>query len=435
MWHSYTASTVGSAVGSGALPLVAVTTLHASTLQVTMLAALSGIAGALILLPLGARIDAGRKRPVMIASDLVRFAALLSVPAAALTGLLTYPQLVVVGVVQTAGTMIFMAASGAHLKWLLPPGDRAEGNARLESVFWLAQSAGPPAGGVLIGWFGGTATLAVDAVSYLVSAAWIRRIRRPEPLPAVRATTAPAPAAAAVPAAAVPAAGTPAAGGPAAGAPARAATGRLAELTAGWRYLLGHPDLRTLFWNSLLFGGPVMLTSPLLAVLMLRELQLPPWQYGLALGVPCLGAVLGARLAPAFTRRWGMRRMLLLFGVLRAPWLLMLPLTPAGTAGLLVILVAESGLLFAAGCFNPSFATFRMAVTDDRVMARVVAAWSIGSKTAQPAFIAAGGLLAAATSTRLAIGVAGAFCLGSAALLPWRRAASPAGDTLSPAPG
>ncbi|WP_317447750.1 hypothetical protein [Streptomyces collinus] len=45
-----------------------------------------------------------------------------------------------------------------------------------------------------------------------------------------------------------------------------------------------------------------MMASPLMAVLMLDDLGLAPWQYGLALGLPCLGGVLGSRLHPLLTR-------------------------------------------------------------------------------------------------------------------------------------
>jgi hypothetical protein len=48
------------------------------------------VAGAAIALPFGAVIEQRRKRPVMIAADLVRFVALASVPAAAAPHLLTY---------------------------------------------------------------------------------------------------------------------------------------------------------------------------------------------------------------------------------------------------------------------------------------------------------------------------------------------------------
>lgn len=61
-------------------------------------------------------------------------------------------------------------------------------------------------------------------------------------------------------------------------------------------------------------------------------------------------------------------------------WLVPPPTTP----GLVVIILAETGLLLAAGVFNPSFVTYRMCATQDGYMSRVVAAWSISSKTIQP---------------------------------------------------
>src|SRR5262245_39875955 len=113
LWFAFTVSAFGSAVGLGALPLVAVLVLDSSTLQVSMLAAISALAGAALALPMGDFIEQRRKRPVMIAADLVRFAALASVPVAAAFGVLTYSQLCVAGVLQAAGTIAFQSASGA----------------------------------------------------------------------------------------------------------------------------------------------------------------------------------------------------------------------------------------------------------------------------------------------------------------------------------
>jgi hypothetical protein len=53
-------------------------------------------------------------------------------------------------------------------------------------------------------------------------------------------------------------------------------------------------------------------------------------------------------------------------------------------------------------------------------VARVLAAWSISTRVAQPACIAAGGMLAAVTSVRTALFVLAGVVLTSAALLPWR---------------
>lgn len=326
----------------------------------------------------------------MIAADVVRFVALLSVPIAAWLGLLTYSQLCVVGVIQGAALIAFTAASGAHLKALVPADGRAEANSRFESTTWTTLSVGPPIGGALVTLVGAPLTLVIDAISYLLSALGVRRIRQPE------------------------------------AAPVRHESRR--DLTAGWRYIWRDRGLRSLFWNSQLFGGPLMMTAPLLPVLMLRDLHMQPWQYGLVAGVPCLGGVLGAWLAPRLTRRLGLHRMLLVFGVLRTPWLLLLPLATPGLDGFVLLIVAETCLLVAAGAFNPSFATYRMEVTEDGFMARVLTSWSITSRSVQPAFMAAGGVLAGLTSLRTAMTVAAVLCLVSAFVLPWRslkRAASP----------
>jgi MFS family permease len=163
LWGAFGVSELGSAVGSGAVPLIAIRALDASGLQVSLLAALSGVAAAVIALPLGPWIEFRRKRPTMIGVDLLRFGALGSVPVAAVAGVLTYTQLCLVAVVQTAGAIAFTAASGAHLKALVPPALRAEANGRFESTVWTAISVGPPIGGALISWFGTTVTVGVDA--------------------------------------------------------------------------------------------------------------------------------------------------------------------------------------------------------------------------------------------------------------------------------
>ncbi len=386
LWGAYSISEAGSALGSGALPLVAVIVLQASTFQVTFLAALSGLASAAIALPLGSLIEFRAKRPTMIGADLLRFAALGSVPLAAAFGALSFAQLCAVGVIQTTGNIVFNAASGAHLKALVPAGQRLEANIRFETTFWTATSTGPPIGGLIISWLGATATLAIDAASFLLSAVGVGTIRSPEPQPPVRAPD----------------------------------HHWRRDVTAGWRYIFAHPGLAALFWNSVIFGGCIMMSSALMTVFMLRDLGLEPWQYGLALGVPGLGGIAGSLCTRPLTKRFGDRSVLLIFGVLRTLWLGLIPLAPPGTTGLIVIIVAEFLLLFSAGVFNPTFVTYRMRATADTHMSRVVTAWSISSKSFQPLFIIAGGLVAAATNVRFALVIAAGVLLTSAMFLPWK---------------
>lgn len=381
LWVAYSISELGTGLALGALPLVATLALDVPVLQVSLLSALAGITGAALAVPLGPWIEFRRKRPVMIGADLARFAALASVPVAALLGGLTYTQLCLVAVVQAVGVIAFQSASSAHLKALVPAAERAEANRRLEMTFWTLHSAGPPLGGVLIAAVGATASLAADAVSFLLSALGVRRLRSPEPPP-----------------------------------PERHPAPRWRELTAGWHYILTHRDLRALYWNSLVFGGCIMASAPLMAVFMLRDLGFASWEYGIALGVPCVGGILGALLIRRLSERAG----LLGFGVARTLWLGLLPLAPSGAAGLAVITASQFLLLVSAGAFNPTFATYRMRVTDDAYMARVVSAWSISQRVGQPIMITVGGLLAAATSARVALAILAGLLLTSAALLPWR---------------
>lgn len=386
-WAAYAISQAGSGIGTGALPLVAILLLDASDWQISLLAAVAGIAGAAAVVPLGPWVEFHRKRPVMIGADLLRGVALLSVPIAAWVGGLTFGQLCLVAAAQTVGTILSSAASTAFLKSLVPgDSDRLVLiNARWESTMWTASTLGPPAGGVLVSWLGALAALVVDAVSFLLSAVTLGRIRHRET------------------------------------APAAPAGGRhsVAKMTAGWRHIGAQPVLLRLFVHALVFGGCIVASTPLIAVLMLRDLGFSPAQYGIALGVPCAAGVLGSVLAPRIIRRAGLMPTLLVAGAARCLWMAVIPFAPGTTVGLVLIVAADTLLLLCAGIFNPAFSTYRLRAVADGYLARVTAAWAVSSKVAQPIVIAAAGVVAAAVGARTALlGLAGVL-LASLIVLPW----------------
>src|SRR6478609_3267331 len=90
LWAAYAASTFGTWIAFDAFPLIAILVLHAGPTQVSVLAAAGLAVGAVVALPLGPWVEFRRKRPVMMTMDLVRCAALLTVPAAYALDLLTF---------------------------------------------------------------------------------------------------------------------------------------------------------------------------------------------------------------------------------------------------------------------------------------------------------------------------------------------------------
>ncbi|MFE6621606.1 MFS transporter [Streptomyces sp. NPDC057740] len=389
LWAAYAISTFGTRLAFDAFPLIAVLVLHAGATEVALLAA-SGLAvGAAVAVPLGAWVEFRRKRPVMVGADLIRCAALLSIPVAFALGGLGLGQLLVVSVVVAAADITFGAASGAYLKSLVPPEDLLVANGRFEATTWTATALGPPLGGVAVGVFGPMATVLADAVSYLLSALGIRAIDGKEGQQTAQLS---------------PAAVRP---GP-----------RMSDLPAGWRHILTHPTLRPLFLNTLAVNALIMAPAPLLSVLMLGQLGFTPWQYGLAFAVPCLGGLLGSRLSRPLVARYGRRRVLLTTGTLRACWPVGLAFVGPGTSGLLLVMAVEFGLITCMGVFTPVLATTRLERTPPDRTTRTLSAWSITSRTATAAVTALWGLLAALTGPRTAIALAGVLLLATPLLLP-----------------
>src|SRR3954470_5473730 len=134
LWAAYASSTFGTWLGFGAFPVLAILVLRAGPMEVSLLSAAGLAVGAVVAVPLGPWVEFRRKRPVMVTMDLVRFAALVSVPAAFALGVLGFVQLLAVSVVVAAADITFGAASGAFLKSLVGGDDLLIANGRFEAT-------------------------------------------------------------------------------------------------------------------------------------------------------------------------------------------------------------------------------------------------------------------------------------------------------------
>ncbi len=130
LWAAYAVSAYGSGLALGAFPLIAVLALHSGPAEVSVLSAVGPAVGVVIAVPLGPWVEFRRKRPVMIAMDLSRFAVLATIPVAYAFGWLSFVQLLIVSAVVAAAKITFNAASGTYLKTLVRPDDLLVANAR-----------------------------------------------------------------------------------------------------------------------------------------------------------------------------------------------------------------------------------------------------------------------------------------------------------------
>jgi MFS family permease len=386
LWSAYAVSTYGTWIAFGAFPLIAVQVLHSSAFAVSLLEATGLAVAAIVALSLGPWVEHRAKRPVMIAMDLIRFAAMASVPIAYVLGLLSYGQLLVVSVISGTASIAFTAASGAYLKYLVRSDHLLVANGRFEGTSWMATAGGPPLGGALIGLLGPVITVMADALSYLLSALGVLRIR----------------------------------GGDVAAPRDRATRLRGADLLGGWRFILRDRALRRLFLNSILVSGLIMATVPLLSVLLLGQYHFPAWQYGLAFGIPALGGFVGARLSAHLVTRYGRHRVMIVSGWLRSLFPLGLAFIHPGIPGLLTVIIVEGLLITCMGIFNPIYATERLERTPADHAAQVLSTWSVSSKLVQATLMVIWGILATLTSPLAAITMSGVLLLATPLLLPER---------------
>jgi MFS family permease len=387
LWTGRAISQFGSDIGAVAIPLVAVTILDASTLQLSVLAAASAIAVAAFAFPLGTYVEFRAKRPMMIATDIIRFFTILSIPAAAILGLLTFSQLCVVAVLNSICQIAFASASQAHLRALVATDQLVDANGRLESTTWASLTVGRSFGGAIIAAITATGALALDACSFLASAFAISRIRAPEPEPPKRHPKDP----------------------------------KLQQVLGGLTFVRHDRALRRILLSWIVFAGASGMAFPITTAFYLRDLEFNAWQYGLLMGVPSIGGFIGARLVRRIVARFGPIRTLWVAGVLRSPWYFVIAFAMPGTAGLVLCGIAFGAMLLFSSLSNSAMTSYRQLQTPVDLQARVATLWSFATTVSQPVFILIGGTIAALTGNQAALIIAAAVMSLAVILLPhWK---------------
>ena len=176
-----TTSNFGSMLTGIALPLLAIELLHATPGDIAAMNAAAIAPGIALGLFAAHAIDRVRRRPVLIAADLVRAGLLLALPLAAFADVLAMAHVVAFAFCRGLFDFVFNLAEQAYLPGLVAPRGLVRANGRLQAGDSSAEAVGFAAGGWLVQALSAPLALLIDAASYLVSALLIVRIRAVEP--------------------------------------------------------------------------------------------------------------------------------------------------------------------------------------------------------------------------------------------------------------
>jgi len=385
LWFGQTISVFGDQITQLGLPLVAVLTLGADATQMGTLTAVGLFPHLLFSLPAGVWLDRVRaRRRLMIAADLGRAALMASIPVAYGLGVLSMAQLYVVGFLAGTLSVVFDLSWNTLFVAVTQRERYVEAMALLNGSRSLASVAGPTIGGLLVQVLGAPLAMFGDAISYLGSVAFLRRIRSPEP-------------------------------------PIEHEEGSVRErLLAGLSFVIGDPIMRPTLLSVATVNLFTFASSALFILYATTSLGVSPGALGLALGTGSVGAVIGAIFATRIGRRIGLGPAYALGLVIFPVSLLLIPLAGPDMS-MTLILALLFGSEFGAGLgvmiLDINVGAIIYARTPDRIRARAAGAFRFINYGVRPIGALLGGLLGGAVGVREAIWITTIAAIGGVLFL------------------
>lgn len=379
LWLAQAVSEFGSRFARDGLPLTAVLLLKASPSGVGFLAACATAPRVVVGLTAGGVIDRSRRRRTMILCDLARAAILLSVPAAALTHVLSLAQLWIVAALVGAGSVVFDIANQAYVPELVDPEHLEEGNTKLGATAAVADVGGPAATGLLVQLLGAPTAVGATSLGYLASALSLSRVRdRESRRDAERRSS-------------------------------------LQDFRTGLQAVWDHPVIRPVCLMDASATVFVSMFAALYPFIALRELHLTPMLFGATFAAGGLGALAGAAVRPWIMGRLGIGPTALIAATLAGAASFAIPLTHAPPLVAALILAASQ---FVGDGFSTltrvAVTTLRQVSFGQERLGRVGAVFQVTGGAAAMVGGLAGGVLGQTLGSRAAMLVAAVGLTASA---------------------
>ncbi|MEV4810958.1 MFS transporter [Micromonospora avicenniae] len=372
LWSGRTLSEVGDAVSLLVVPLLAVTVLDASAVEVGVLSATRMVAYLFLSLPAGVWVDRMRKRRVMVACHLARAGLVATVAVGAWTGWVTMAHLWIVALLSSVCTVLYETAHQSFLPAVVPGGQLLDANGKLATTYSVSRIAGYSAGGLVASALGVARTAGIDALAYLVNAVSLLFIRRSEEPPVA----------------------------------ARRPDFRR-ELAAGLSFVFRHPIMPRLVAASASLNLFSQMIFALAVLYLVRDLHLSEQTVGAVMALTTLGGIAGGLLSARLARLVGTARIIWI-APLGLGWTVLL--VPAAQPGwgpvAYTVGMAGMGALFAI--YNAAAVSYRQGACPPELLGRMTASvrWVIFG--VMPVGALAGGLLGSWLGVRPTLWIAAA---------------------------
>ena len=383
-WLATSVSLLGDQIALLALPLVAVLVLDAGAGQMGLLTAAALLPHLLFSLPAGVWLDrVASRRRVMIASDLGRAALVGTIPLAYALDVLTLAQLYAVALLAGSLAVLFDLSYPTLFVSLASRDRYIEGNSLVHGSRSFSFVAGPSLSGLLVAAFSAPFALLGDAVSFLVSALFLGRVRAKEP-PIEHEDE----------------------------------QGVGARVSTGLRFIGGNAIFRPTLIAVATLNFFNYAFQALFVLYATRTLGVEPGTLGLVLGVGAVGGLLGVVTAGRIGRALGVGRAFLLGCVLFPLPLVLVPLAE-GPEWLVIVMLflAEFGSGFGVMILDNNAGSMMFALTPDRLRSRATGAFNFVNWGIRPLGALAGGALGASIGVRPTLWVATIGALAGALLL------------------
>jgi MFS family permease len=377
-WSGQSVSMLGTQITTFAVPVLAITQLHAHAGQLSLLRTLEFLPFLFLTLPVGVWVDRNPPRPAMIAANVVRGLLITGIAVAGITGALQlswlYGLLLVVG----ACTVVFDVAYLSYLPAVVTRSQLVDGNSKLSVSSSVAEVGGPGIAGGLTQALTAPVALLADAVSYMVSVFSLLAVRtkdvRPQP-PADR-------------------------------------EGMRKQVADGLAAVMHNPYLRTICLEAFTYNFFVQFGETLIVLYALTRLGLTVGTLGLFISLGSIGGVVGAVIAPHVVRRFGFGPTFLGGTAVACVSAVLVPLA-SGPPLKSSLLIATSYLVTGFGVTISVIGsvTLRQTMAPPHLLGRVNAAMRLASYTAVPLGTLTTGLVAGL------VGVRAALFAGAAGLL------------------